>query len=92
MITNRTAEKLLKKHEVTVLEVEEAFFNGSGTYLIDERAEHATVPPTVWFISETMDGRVLKVVMKIDTQSNVAWLKTAFDPTDEEIVHYEANT
>ena len=55
--------KLKAKHDVDFMEVEEAFSNFAGFMMIDDRAQHKTRPSTVWFLSETYDGRLLKVVM-----------------------------
>jgi hypothetical protein len=42
-----------------------------------------TMPPTMWFISETDRGRALKVVF-IEHPSQVYELKTAYEPSPEE--------
>lgn len=58
----RIRRKLKEKHNVDWYEVEEAFLNGSGSYLEDSRDSHKTIPPTLWFISYTNKGRVLKII------------------------------
>jgi len=66
-------------HGVSVGEVEECFFNYETPerYLIDDREEHATNPPTHWFISETNRGRKLKIMI-VNRDGNI-YLKSAYD-------------
>ncbi|WP_457664703.1 hypothetical protein [Thiolapillus sp.] len=51
-------EKLKKKHCVADDEITQC----TGRNLMDRREDHQTDPPTLWFISETDFGRLLKVV------------------------------
>ncbi len=76
---------------VTVEEVEEAFFQWDGFWVLDDREDHKSVPPTYWFISETCDGRLLKVVIKPVPNTDFAYLRTAYDADEEEeeILIYE---
>lgn len=62
-----------------------------GIPLIDKRENHRTTPHTVWFVSHTMNGRILKIVgiPIIDKKEFV--LKSAFDADDLEIELYEKN-
>jgi hypothetical protein len=72
-----------------------SFLTLEGTYLLDTREEHATEPPTVWFISQTSQGRKLKVVFiarKVGIPGggravNVE-IKTAYGPNEKEIEIY----
>ena len=91
VLTDATLEKLKIKHDVTVLEVEEAFFNWEGSPLKDKRAKHKTRPSTVWFISATSEGRILKVVGIPFADRKEFVLKSAFEPDDWEIKYYEKN-
>ena len=84
-----TIEKLNMKHSVSLLEVEEAFHNMEGVALIDDRDRHKTKPPTVWFISPTEEGRLLKVVGIPFKEKKEFLIKTAFDPEEWEIDLYE---
>lgn len=79
IISPRVRQKLATKHDVTREEVEQCFMNHDGPYLTDEREEHASDPPTLWFIGETDAGRELKVVF-VPEHGNV-YLRTAFTPT-----------
>ena len=60
VISPRLAEKLIKKHRVRRVEVEECFYNRTGIVLEDTRAEHQTEPPTVWFIAPNTSKSVAK--------------------------------
>ncbi len=82
-------EKIENEHGVSFLEVEEAFFNHGTKYVIDTRESHRTNPPTVWFIGETFEGRLLKVVLIPKAEEGIAILRTAYEPSLEEIEIYE---
>lgn len=79
-------EKLKEKHNVDVKEVFECFFNRGGEFLVDEREDHKTDPPTKWFISETDKGRSLKICF-IEFNGKIA-IKTAYDANAQEIRIY----
>ncbi|MFM1870268.1 MAG: hypothetical protein RLY99_1012 [Pseudomonadota bacterium] len=79
--------KLLEKHFVRRVEIEECFKNRRRQYLEDLRVEHHTDPPTYWFISRTHQGRLLKVVIVFD--GSKVYLKTAFEPNSQEIAIYD---
>jgi hypothetical protein len=91
-VSDAIEQKILEFHKVTVIEAEEAFSSFNGKMLEDDRAKHRTKPPTYWFLSETYDGRLLKLVMKILWDDKIAFLRTAYEPSDEEINYYEKNT
>jgi len=75
--------KLAKKTPpVSKEEIEQCFLNRTGAYLLDEREEHASDPPTRWFISETDFGRELKIVFI--PKGNDVIIRTAYDPNPEE--------
>lgn len=80
-----------KDPPVTVIEIEEALCNMEGRPIIDNREGNRTVPPTVWFISETYEGRVLKVVGIFQPSEKIFVVKTAYEPDQMEIDNYEAN-
>jgi uncharacterized DUF497 family protein len=80
----------LRERNISLVEVEECFFNHRGVYLIDDRTEHKTEPPTAWFIGETVEGRRLKIVFML--RDGRAVLKSAFEPTDMEEETYEQNS
>lgn len=93
IISERVRRKMQLKHNVTEVEIYEAFQNREGLYLIDTREEHRTDPPTKWFISETDKGRQLKVVFvqttNKETQKTEIHIKTAYEPNEDEIRIYE---
>lgn len=73
-------DKLANKHKVQGLEVQECFLNHEGKYLIDTRENHATDPPTLWFVGQTHRGRCLKVIF-VHRDGNL-YLKSAYDAND----------
>lgn len=87
MISPGIEDKLLKKHGVCRREVEQCFENREGKLLLDSREDHKTNPPTMWFLSLTNKGRLLKVVF---IQSGLLVdLKTCYEPNEIEIGLYE---
>lgn len=86
-ISQAIKEKLHKKHAVCETEVVQCFENKCGMYLMDEREDHKTDPPTLWFVAETNQGRILKVVfMFLDGNIHI---KTAYEANKKEIAIYE---
>lgn len=61
-ISADTLEKLATKHGVIRREVEQCFENKCGMYLMDEREDHQSDPPTLWFVAPTHNDRLLKVI------------------------------
>ena len=84
-------DKILLVHKVDILEVEEAFNNWVGRPLIDDRKQHRTNPPTIWFCAETTDGRILKIVGIPLVETKEFVLKSAYEASDWEINFYEEN-
>ena len=82
IISPKIREKLKIKHDVRRVEIEECFLNRKGSVLRDLREEHHSDPPTVWFISETHQGRLLKVIFI--KKEKFYYLRTAFEPNTEE--------
>lgn len=88
-------KKLAEKHNVTEDEIRQCFINVEGEYLRDLREDHATDPPTWWFIAETNRKRKLKVcfmVRKLETPNGAETridIKTAFPPDLEDVECYE---
>jgi hypothetical protein len=91
-VTPAVHQKIEEVHQVSVLEAEEAFFLFNGTPMEDRREKHRTKPPTYWLLSYTSDGRLLKLVVIFDEEKQIAWLRTAYEPSQEEIDFYETNT
>lgn len=87
IISAKILEKLANSHNVEQREVEQSFENFIGLFLEDDREDHRTDPPTLWFIAPTNKGRLLKVVF-IFIDENVH-VKSAFDPNAPEISIFE---
>ena len=80
--TNKIKDKLWNKHQVTMTEVEECFYNRGKLTLIDDRENNKTIPPTQWFIAETDTGRLLKIFF-IEFEHSII-IKTAYHPNKNE--------
>lgn len=89
IIYNQIRLKIQTKHNLADPEgaIREAFCNMEGDFLIDIREEHASDPPTEWFISETNYGVKLKICF-IEKDGNF-YIRTAYTPNAEEIRIYE---
>ena len=89
IISHQIYLKLISKHGLKEPEREiiEAFSNMTGGTLIDTREEHASDPPTEWFIAETNQGKMLKVCF-IAKQGNI-YIRTAYQPNSDEIRIYQ---
>lgn len=79
-------EKLKSRHGVTFSDVVECFATREKSLLEDTRTANRTNPPTLWFISDTFMGVILKVVFIQDGEDSV--VKTAYAPNDEELRIY----
>jgi hypothetical protein len=79
-------QKLRDKHQVTAKEVRECLRNRCGGELEDTREEHATDPPTRWFIARTNHLRLLKVVY-VPRDGDI-FLRSAFEPNATELSIY----
>jgi uncharacterized DUF497 family protein len=86
IVSTRVDEKLDAKHTVTPEEVEQCFDNKCGVNLIDDRENHRTDPPSLWFIAETNRGRLLKIIY-VYRDGNI-YLKSAYEPNEDEIRIY----
>jgi hypothetical protein len=78
--------KLILKHQLSRKDVEQCFINRTRSYLIDDRLQHQTEPPTEWFISENDRGILIKVVFIFD--DGLIHLKSAFPPNSTEVCIY----
>ena len=87
IVSEAVKNKLQKKHQVTIREVEHCFINREGRLLLDNRALTKTNPPTLWFIALTNQNRKLKVAY-IQKGEKVI-LKTAYEPNESELAIYE---
>jgi len=87
LISATVIKKLNDKHGVTREEVEECFYNRTKGLLEDTREVNKTKPPTMWFIAETNDGRLLKVVF-IELSNRKYEVKTCYEPNTNEVKIY----
>ncbi len=87
IISPRIDAKLDAKHTVEREEIEQCFDNRCGFNLVDDREEHRTDPPTLWFIAQTRTGRLLKIIF-IHKDGNIH-VKSAYEPNEVEIAIYE---
>ena len=72
-----------KNPPVNIGEVRECFATRDREFLIDDRENNRTIPPTMWFISDTFMGRKLKIAFIQDTDGTLH-IKTAYDPNAQE--------
>lgn len=87
-MSEAVTKKLSRKHHVTRAEIEECFLNRHKGLLEDSREQNKTNPPTRWFIAETDEGRLLKIVfMELNDASYE--IKTAYEPNSIEVKLYE---
>jgi len=87
VIAPRIKAKLADKHQVSEEEVHQAFDNICGNFLIDDREDHRTDPPTLWFVAETRKGRLLKVIFVHRDGNNV--VKSAYDADEKAQTIYD---
>ncbi|MDD5058613.1 MAG: hypothetical protein PHQ60_12150 [Sideroxydans sp.] len=88
LITSPTLlQKLTDKHGVTRREIEQCFENKIGNYLEDDREEHRTDPPTLWFVAPTNCNRLLKVIF-VFLDGNI-YIKSAYEPSPQVVDMYE---
>ena len=92
VVSQRVSLKLLRKHNVSIGEVEECFANRTMSTLIDNRPWNKTEPPTQptqWFIAPTDSGRRLLVAFMFYRDKSRIQLKTAYEPNMAEERLYE---
>lgn len=75
------------KHLVRGSEIRQCFQNRDGIFLTDERETNKTDPPSLWFVAETDNARVLKIVFVF--AHGKLHIKTAYQPNQVEISIYE---
>lgn len=79
--------KLRERHNVTRREIEQCFENKVGGYLLDEREDHKTDPPTLWFVAPTNCDRLLKIIF-VFADGNIH-IKSAYDPAQSVVEMYD---
>lgn len=77
LISPDVLKKLESRHNVTRREVEQCFQNKCGLFLVDDREDHRSDPPTLWFVARTNNNRALKVIF-VYRDGNVN-LRSAFE-------------
>lgn len=87
VISPTMREKIAKKHCVQEQEIHECFLEHEGNYIVDTREDHATDPPTLWFIGRTYRGRLLKIIF-VHRDGNI-YIKSAYEPNEAVIRIYE---
>lgn len=85
-VSQKVTAKLAEKHHVTIREIEECFANRCGAELTDSREQHASDPPTRWFIARTHHCRLLKVVYV--PRDGKIHIRTAYEPNETELMIY----
>lgn len=87
VISPKVLEKLRDKHHVDPKEVAQCFENKDGPLLLDDREDHKSNPPTLWFLSVTNKGRLLKVVYI--QRGTTIHLRTCYAPNERELEIYQ---
>ncbi|MEZ9417628.1 hypothetical protein AB4189_26230 [Vibrio sp. 10N.286.49.E1] len=88
VISPSVERKLATKHDVTESEIRDCFANRDKDFLKDQREEHQSDPPTLWFVAETDYGRKLKIAFIFYSCDNSFVIRTAYPTNPEEIRIY----
>ena len=84
VISPKIRNKLAKKSSpVSSEEIEQCFVERKRSFLVDGRDDNRTIPPSLWFISNTYMGRLIKVVF-VELENGDTAIKTAYDPNEDE--------
>ncbi|MEZ5544257.1 MAG: DUF4258 domain-containing protein [Lysobacteraceae bacterium] len=89
VISDTIRAKLHAKHEVSPKDVRECFENRIGGFLTDDREEHRTDPPTLWFIAPNNHNRLLKVCFIL--RDGTVYLRTCYPPNQTELLIYQTH-
>lgn len=89
VISTKVQKKIWEKDDrkITISDIEQCFLNRSKGFLVDDREDNRTDPPTKWFISTNDAERVLKIVFI--EKGNGYEIKTAYPPNKKEVRIYE---
>jgi len=74
--------------DLTLLDIEEAFFWLDAPPIEDRRPVHRTRPPTVWFVAPTSEDRLLFVAGIWDEEDEAFIVRTARDATDLDMMRW----
>jgi hypothetical protein len=89
VISPKVAAKIAAKiPPVTAEEILQCFANRTTLYLIDNREQHQSDPPTRWFIAQTDFGRKLKIAFV--PRADKIHIRSAYDPSPAAIEYYES--
>jgi uncharacterized DUF497 family protein len=89
VIDSQKIEEKLAKRGITLEHIYQCFQNKVGRALHETRPQHQTIPPTLWFIARTDADRLLKIVFMYYATSQEVHIKSAYDPSPEDIERYE---
>jgi uncharacterized DUF497 family protein len=92
VIDSKKIEQKLAKRGITLQHVYECFENKIGRALHETRPQHQTTPPTLWFISKTHADRMLKIVFMYYAIAQEVHIKSAYEPSEEDIERYERDS
>jgi hypothetical protein len=87
IISDDIRDKLSGKHGITRKDITQCFDNIEGGLLEDTREDHKSNPPTMWFISSTNNGKLIKIAY-IQYDDDIV-IKTAYEPNETEIYIYK---
>jgi hypothetical protein len=83
MMSEEIKKKLWEKHDKTTEEhINSAFENRSRTILRDNRPQHQTVPPTLWFVGKA-NGKPFKIAFILFKEAKAIVIKTAYPANDQ---------
>ncbi|UXI00445.1 hypothetical protein [Photobacterium sp. TY1-4] len=88
VISPSVERKLATKHDVTESEIRECFANREKDFLKDQREEHQSDPPTLWFVAETDYGKKLKIAFIFFKDEGKFVIRTAYPANADEIRIY----
>lgn len=89
VISDNVRAKMQAKHEVSPKDVRECFENRRGGFLEDDREQHKSDPPTLWFIAPNHHKRMLKVCFVL--RDGKVFLRTCYPPNANEIMIYKCH-
>jgi len=87
LIISPAVRDKIAAREITQRDIEQCFENRCGEFLVDDREENKSDPATLWFISETNHGRLLKVVF-IPRDGNYT-IRSAYPANSKQIRIYD---
>lgn len=81
VLSQRIKEKLADvNHRIGLDDIKQCFANRKRGFVVDNREEHRTDPPTLWFVAENDYGVKIKVMFVMRGQD--IYVKSAYRATD----------